>query len=698
MSALTLLYCLARSLLTAVTALALASLAAAQERTSAIAGVVRDPSGAVIQGAAVAVRSRSTGFTRRLTTGSLGQYRVPLLDLGAYDVTAEAAGFRASRHEGVVLELGREAVVDLTLELGTAIGEIVVRGEQKLMEVTPSAVSSLVDSTSLRELPLNGRDFIQLTTLHAGAPAARTQARNINNGFGVQISISGSRPFQNGFFLDGVSLVTYNGSTPGSINGVSLGVDAIEEFSVSTSTPGAQYGRFAGGVVNAVTRSGTNERHGGLFYFHRNDNLDARNFFAGARKPEFRRHQFGGSLGGPVVRDRTFFFANFEALREARGNTVINTTLSAGARQGVLSNGVVQVDPTMARVAALYPLPNGPVLGDTGLFVFANDEVGDEDFVTTRLDQNFGDLDRLFIRYTFDDGARVDESNFALGLRRNATRNQSLALEQTHIFSPAVLNTARFGLLRTVSVGGETKTQVAGTDDRSLAFLPHTVVIGIVDVRGLSEFPGGTGALDRDAHAFSSFQYSDDLAWLRGRHSLRFGGRAERTRFNTDSQNRVSGDYRFAGIAELLTNRPDRFRAQFPGTDTVRGHRQWIGSGYAQDNVQLSRAVTLQLGLRYEMATVPGEVNGKVANLDQLRSPVMRVGDPLFDNPSLRNFSPRAGVAVDLLGSARLVVRAGYGVYPDLILSPYLLLAGVRNPPFFRRGSTTSLGLGDFPA
>lgn len=406
----------------------------AQVRTSAISGIVRDETGGVVEGASVLILNQETAATRRLTTGEDGSYRAPLLELGTYDTTVEKAGFRASRHEAVLLELDRETVVDHVLQVGAITEEVVVRGEARVVEASPSAISTLVDSTTIEELPLNGRDYIQLATLQAGAPVARAHASNVNHGYGIQISISGSRPIQNSFNLDGVSLVTYNGSTPGSINGVNLGVDAIREFSVHSSTAGAQQGRAAGGIINAVTRSGGNDFHGSLFYFHRNDNFDARNFFDGAEKPEFHRHQFGGSLSGPIAPNKTFFFANYEGLREARGNTTVNTTLSAEARRGNLTSGQVAVDEIMGKVASLYPLPNGEVFGDTGLFIFPNDEAGDEDFVTTRIDQNLGDLDRLFFRYTFDDGARLDETNFALGRRRNSTRNQSLALEQTHIF------------------------------------------------------------------------------------------------------------------------------------------------------------------------------------------------------------------------------------------------------------------------
>ena len=539
----------------------------AQRRTSAISGSVTDESSAVVSRVLVTATHISTGESRSARSDENGIYRLPLLEVGEYEVTAELEGFKISKHEGVVLELDREAVVDHLLRVGEQSESIVVMGQARIIEAMPSALTSLVDSTTIQHLPLNGRDYIQLATLQAGAPVQRAQVRNVNTGFGVQISISGARPTQNNFQLDGVSLVSYNGSTPGSINGVNLGVDAVEEFSVHSSAFSAQYGRASGGIINAVTKSGGNDFHGTAFYFHRNDNLDARNYFDPGEPPEFRRHQFGGSLGGPIAKNSSFFFVNYEGLREARGNTTINTTISEQARSGNLTSGQVVVDPVIAnKVLPLYPLPNGEVLGDTGLFVFSNNMLAGEDFVTARVDQNLGDADRLFFRYSFDDSALTDETNFAIGLQSSTTQMHSGVAEYTHIFSPNVINSARLGFLRTKTLVGDTVSQVTGTDDPALAFLPTESMIGEIRAASLSDFPGGTGALDVDDHLFTSYQPSSDLTWLRGRHSIKMGGRFERTYFDTDSQNTSSGEYSFSTLADLLMNNANRFRAQLPGS------------------------------------------------------------------------------------------------------------------------------------
>ena len=670
---------------------------AAQGRTAAVSGVVRDQNAGALTSARVTIRNTGTGIARTVLTDGEGRYRAPFLEPGEYAVTAEHQGFNPSVVPAVTLTLDREAALTHTLTVAGVPSSVSVTASAQLVDASAAAISSVVGAGRIEALPLNGRDYVQLAVLQPGVHLARAQVRNSNTGFGLQLSIAGSRPVQNNFRLDGVSLTSYTGSTPGSINGLNLGVDAIREFSVLSSSYSAEYGRAAGGVVNAVTRSGTNQLHGTWFYFHRNDNLDARNFFDRADSPEFRRHQFGASAGGPVARNKTFWFAAYEGLRQARGNTTLDTTLSDEARQGRLRGGLVRVDPAVAKLLELYPRPNGEVFGDTGLFVFPNAQVAGEDFVTVRADHLLGSRDSLFARYTLDDAARTDDTTFALGRRLSSTRQQSAVLEETHLFSPRLLRAARLAFARTRGVNDLTRAQTPGADNPELAFLPGWRGPGIIEVPGLSLFPGGSGALDADIHAFNSLQYHEDWSWTRGRHALRFGAGLERTHFNTDSQNRQSGEFRFRSIADFLTNKPDRFRAQLPGSDTVRGHRQWIADGYIHDTWRLAARLNLELGLRHEWATVPTEVNGKIANLDRLDSPRTRTGGPLFDNPSRDNFAPRAGLAWDALGTGRTVIRAGYGIFHDLLLSQFLILPGVRNPPFFLRADTRNLSEGDFP-
>lgn len=678
--------------------LVLAGVVRGQDRWGAISGTVWDARGAVVQGGLVRVSNLATSASKTALTDASGWYRFSHLEPGRYQVTAEKDGFKRSLLPEVAVRVDLETRVDHHLELGARRETVTVTAEPTLTEAVPSALTGVVAQRAIEGMPLNGRDIYRLLSLASWAPEARAQARNQNNGYGLQISVGGARPSQGSFRLDGIVVTDYTGSVPASINGLLLGVDAIAEFSLLANAYSAQYGRAAGGIVNAVTRSGSNTFHGSAFYFHRNDNLDARSFFDAQGKPEFRRHQSGGSLGGPLRRDRTFFFGNYEALRELRGVTVTNTTLSEEARRGNLTSGTVAVDPVIARILPLYPRANGPVLGDTALFLFQNNESGLQDFFTVRIDQNLGPQDRLFVRYSFDDGRRAARTDFDLGETRNRTRVQSLALDYTRPVSTRLLNVARAGFSRNRSLFGVTDVDHPLTQDPAFAFVPGARTMGVLDVGGLTLFPGGTNSLEYGDYIFQSFQISDDATWVRGAHTMSFGGRLERTHFNSINPNRINGEYRFNGVRQFLTNTPSRLRAMLPGSDPVRGFRQWLGALYWQDVWKVAPRVTLQAGVRHEWATVPAEVNGKLANLDQLTDLELRTGEPLFRNPSWKNLHPRLGAAWDVKGDAGTILRGGYGIFPELLLSQYLLLAGLRNPPFFLRGSTSALRQGDFPS
>ncbi len=669
----------------------------AQERTGALSGRVMDPSGLGIQGAAVVAVNNSTKASGNAVTDDGGFYHFRSLAVGVYEVTVSHPGFKANVQTGVRLEVNRAALLRHRMQIGETHDSVLVEGDAHLTETHAGAVTAFVNQRAIEELPLNGRDYIRLAALDAGAPVARAQGSTVFNGYGLPLSFAGSRPYQNHFRMDGVTQSSYSNATPGSINGVNLGADALQEFSVIAGPYSAKYGRSAGGIVNAVTRSGSNVFHGGLFWFHRNDNVDARNFFDGETKPEFRRHQFGALLGGPVVRDRTFFFASFEGFREVRGFTSRDTTLSAEARTGQLVSGRVAVNPAIARVAALYPLPNAEVFGDTGLFVFANDQTGKERFAVARLDHILGERDRLFARYSLSEGSRAFLTAFGAGTQTNRTTMHSAAMEHTHAFSPALLNVLRAGFLRNPSVDGETVSNNPAADDPTLAALPGQGAVGVIEVIGLSVYPGGTDAPDVNRHVFNSYQLDNDLSWTRGRHSFNFGVRLERTHYNLDSQNSASGEFRFRNVQDFLTNRPNRFRAQLPGSDTIRGQRQSVLGLYAEDSWRAAPRLTLDLGVRYEWASVPYEVNGKISNFDGVMSVEPRIGAPLYSNPSGRGIAPRVGLAWDLSGSGSTIIRSGYGIYADLLLSQFVMRASVRNPPFFLRGNTSALQAGDFP-
>jgi hypothetical protein len=669
----------------------------AQSRTSAISGEVLDPASRPVEGASVTAVSVERGTVHATLTGAGGSYRIAELAPGSYDIRVDKAGFSASIRPAVRLTLDIEVRLVHSLTLAETRNEVTIAAEPVSAASTPSSVTGLIGRERIQELPLIGRDYLQLSILQPGVHVARAYATNNNGGFGQALSISGSRPVQNTFRLDGVHLTNQTGSTPGSLLGVNLGVEAIQEFSLTSSAYSAAAGRGAGGMVHAATRSGTNDPHGSAYYFHRNSAFDARNFFDASKTAAFRRHQFGGALGGPVRANRTFFFANAEAINEFTAGASINTTISDAAREGRLTAGTVPVDPAIRRWLALLPRPNREVFGDTGLFYFANPVQSDETFVTSRLDHQWSSRDMSFLRYTFDRAQREDLTNFALARRSSKTLMHSAAAEHTHIFSPALYGTARFGWLRSEMDMGQTEAVDRSLDDPSLAFVTPGTGPGIVYVNQLSTFEGATGGTDKDLSQFDSYQTYNDYTWMRSRHLLRFGGSLEFTNFAIDSTIHPLGEFTFDTLASLLTNRALRFRAMMPGTNAVRRFRQEVAAWYIQDSIRLSRGLQIDLGLRHEWATVPREANGRSANLDRLSDPAMRTAGPLFKNPSLLNLVPRAGLAWDLRGDGRSVFRAGVGAYPDLILSHFLLLAGVRNPPYFLDAELRNPAQGAFP-
>lgn len=669
----------------------------AQSRTSAISGEVLDPADRPVEGATVTATSVERGTVHATRTSRGGSYRIAELAPGSYDIRVDKAGFSSSVRTAVRLALDIEVRLVHSLALAETRGEVTVSAEPVSTASTASSVTGLISRERIQSLPLIGRDYLQLAILQPGVHVARAYATNNNGGFGQALSISGSRPVQNTFRLDGVHLTNQTGSTPGSLLGVNLGVEAIEEFSLTSSAYNAASGRGAGGMVHAATRSGTNDFHGSAYYFHRNSAVDARNFFDSSETAAFRRHQFGGALGGPVRANRTFFFANAEAIEEFTAGASINTTISDAAREGRLTAGTVPVDPAIRRWLSLLPRPNREVFGDTGLFYFANPVQSSEGFVTSRLDHQWSPRDMSFLRYTFDEAQREDLTNFALARRFSNTVMHSAAAEHTHIFSPAIYTTVRFGWLRSGMDMGRTIALDKSLDDATLAFVTPATGPGTVYVNQLSTFDGATGGADKDLSHFDSYQAYNDYAWMRGRHLLRFGGSAEFTSLAIDSTIHPLGEFTFDTLAALLTNRPLRFRAMMPGTNANRDFRQETAAWYVQDSIKVSRRLQIDLGLRHEWATVPREVNGRGSNLDRLTDATMRTTGPLFKNPSLLNFAPRAGVAWDLRGNGRSVFRAGFGAYPDLILSHFLLLAGVRNPPYFLDAELRNPAQGAFP-
>jgi hypothetical protein len=731
----------------------------AQVTGATLSGTITDPSGGVIPNAMVSAKNTATGVTREVTTDTTGFYLVPNLLPGSYEVTVTSPGFSTARQSNLVLGVGAEQQLNIALKVGQTTQTIEVTEAAPLIQLTSSTLSAEVESTTVRELPLNGRDWASLATLSPGVNAIENQmpfdagAVRGNRGFGAQLTIVGGRPTQNNYRLDGLSINDYGNGGPGSVLGVSLGVDAIQEFSVLTGNYSAEYGRTSGGVVNAVSKSGTNAFHGDIYEFLRNDKLDATDFFltsSNKARPPYKRNQFGASAGGPIIKDRTFIFGDYEGIRQSKGNVAPINVPSDNARLGILAGGAPPVsscpagsakldpnantcvDNNAVKFLALYPHANGPVSGNKGLFAFAGVQAATENFFTIRVDHKISDKDSLFATYMYDKNPFTQPDPFNNVSYLDQTARYIAALEWSHVFTPTLINTARLGYNRNAVINYQPVSAInSAAADPSLGAFPggDNPVMRIGG--GFKAMSAGlNGGFSR--HNWNSIQFYDDAFLTRGTHSLKFGFALENMRYNFFQKYNPQGIWTFTSLTNFLTNKPRSLEGGLAAPDTPRALRETIFGGYVQDDWHWRHNLTLNLGLRYEMATVLKEAQGKLTNLANVSDPLPYCGTtdptlttlitpadqlagrpgtpgctgaaPYFSNPTTRNFEPRIGFAWDPRGDGKMAVRGGFAIFDILALPGYFYTQQGIETPFFltgviRQTSTTNLtGLLGVPA
>jgi hypothetical protein len=681
--------------------LSFTTFACAQSPNASVTGQVIDSSKAIIIGAHVAAVNLSTNIRYEAATNGAGEYYFPNLLPGTYRMAAEMTGFKTVIKPDVVLHVQDAVEINFELAIGSASESVTVEGGEPLVQLATSDLGTVVDSRTIRELPLNGRSWTDLATLQPGVAAIETQASYSaaadrgNRGFGSQLSISGGRVRQNSYRVDGVSVNDYSNGGPGSVLGGTLGVDAIEEFSVLTANTPAEYGRTSAGVISAITRSGTNDIHGTAYEFLRNSALDARNYFDGSSVPPFKRNQFGAAIGGPLWRDHTFLFIDYEGNRQSTGITNTVTVPSALARAGHLSTGDVSVDPSAQRYLTFWPLPNGPILagGDTGISKFTGQQVVNENFATGRLDHKFTDRDSFFGTFTFDDTPYRSPDSLNAVLLGNRTTRKTVAAQETHVFSASVLNSLRFGLNREgVQDNLSAQALNPAAADLSLGAIPGEPA-SHVSVGGLTDFLGG--AEDATRFLWTSYQLYDDASFTRNRHSLKFGANFEDMQSGVEYYSYVTGQYSFGSLNAFLTNKPSRFRAALPDLTTPRNLRQKLFGAYAQDDWRIRPNLTLNLGMRYEMTNVLSETDGKISTLLSLTSPENHLGSPLFKNPTLLNFELRVGL-IWSPDDGKTAFHAGFGFYDVLPLPYEFQNMETRAAPFYLLASNSKLPAGSF--
>lgn len=713
--------------------------ATAQSGSATLQGTITDPSGAAVVGAQIHVIAIQTGVVRDVVTNGDGFYSAPNLSAATYKVSVQSEGFSPAVVNDVVLTVGTVRNLDVPLTVSSAETTVTVESSTNQVNPVDTAVQGVVDGKQTRDLPLNGRDWTSLATLNTGVsqiltqyPGAATATTRLSRGLGAQMTIGGNRPQGNSYRLDGVNINDYANGGPGSVAGVTLGVDAVQEFTVVTSDAPAQYGRMSGGVINSITRQGASKFHGSVFDFVRNSVFDARSYFdPPSGEPSFRRNQFGATVGGPIIKERTFFFFNYEGFRQAQGVSLQSTVLSPSARGGLVtctqaaatatqnkscltasggavaspgSAGVQQltINSAVGPYLSLFPLPNGPVTGNTGQYNFVTTQAGNEDFSVIRLDHNFSGKDSLHGTLLYDTGS-LDSADATNSLYDEAiSRRTTASIEQIHLFTSRLANSFRLGYNRSVAIAPAVKSVLNPVvTNPALAFYTGRP-LGQLIVSGLTTVQGGPGAVGENWFHYNSYQLYDDASYLLGKHSITFGGGVEHDQNNTLGGVLPDGEWSFGSINNFLTNVPTFFEGGTPSTPVVpHDLRQYIFALYVQDSWHARSNLTVNLGLRYEMATNTTETANRLGSLPTPTSPTS-VGVKSFfsNNPTTKNFEPRIGIAWNAYGDGKTVISAASGIYDVLPLNYVFQLQVISSAPSYQEGRVTysgSAGAGLFP-
>jgi hypothetical protein len=659
--------------------LAGAAVAHGQSTTSSIVGRVVADTGAGLPGAEVSARHVESGLVRIAATDATGHFTLAVLPVGTYEVRAKLPPFRPLVRPGVALVVGEPVVLKLTLALGGAEEEVTVVGDLSAVMTRSGELSFLVSEETIRDLPLNGRNYTDLALLQPGVVAFPHREGGSVVAHGLAASVNGQDPRSNVYLLDGTLMNDFTNSPAGSAAGTTLGTETVREFRVETNAYGAEFGRNYGGQINVITKSGTNDLRGSLYEYHRNDALDARNYFDPKEKPDFRRNQFGLTLGGPLRRDRTFFFLGYEGLRESLGRTIQTVVPDQAARQGLLpapggGTIVVPVSPSVRPYLDEFPLPNGEDLGGgLAAYSFPFTQTIDQDYFQARLDQNVGGHDQVFLRYTYDRADQFLPTDFPQFPRTFVSRNQFLTAEYRRALSPRTLSTLRLGWSRT-RIGQEVE---ANTSQPLSPFVPGRESLGAIDIGGMPRFGPQVSAdvsLRQDVYAFQG-----DLMHSRGRHALKAGVLVERYRSEEYNPTFSRGIHAFANLEGFLRGRSLRFIGLTPEGDLERAWPFTLLGLYVQDEIRATRRLTLTAGLRYEYQTLPRDEGDRDVNMPDLLAPAVTVG-PLYENPTGRNLSPRLGFAWDVFADQTTALRGGYGRYFNTNNQQNLIVT-VTNPP-----------------
>ncbi|HYO81037.1 MAG TPA: TonB-dependent receptor [Bryobacteraceae bacterium] len=700
-----------------------ACLLQAQFETATLTGVVLDPAGGLVPNATVKVSNVATNVEATALSDADGRYTFGALRPGSYQLTATAPGFKQYSSSGLVLQVAQSARVDVQLSVGAVSERVEVTAVTPVLETETAARGAVIDQTKIVGLPLNGRDYNQLALLSPGVlpPTPRLQSVGFRGAFNV----NGNRAFNNAFQLDGVDNTSYSNSFRGlNVQVVQPSVEALQEFKIQTNAYSAEYGRSSGALINAVTRSGSNNLHGSLYEFHRNDDLDAANFFAnrnGLQKPFRLRNQFGAAAGGRIVKDRTFFFADYEGLRDRAGVVRLSSVPNPIWRQGIFATPIHNplnpgdtgqdfripampgcndgngncwripenlIDPVGRRIMAVAPDPNTVSSTLDNNYVSVPVTRNNTNQFDVRLDQTLTEHVTVFGRYSFVDTALVQPAPRP-GLAEGSTndtfgtadlRSQGIAAGLTWVLTPTLLSETRFGHARgdyyqlPPNFGSGCPEQLVGlrgapADESICGGLP------------VINFPGGTLRRLGRTTSVPQFQtprsnnFRESLSMNKGAHSVRFGGEVLLVETGIRDVSSLLGNFDFSGrftgvnarwenaIADLLLGFPSRYQQD---SNTTFDIYQRMYFGYLQDDWKITRNLSLNVGIRYEFATPARERNLQWANFDPALGAYAQategsLRDQALVEPDRNNWAPRFGFSWAPL--SKTVVRGGYGIF-----------------------------------
>jgi hypothetical protein len=649
--------------------------AGAQEDAS-LAGTVRDISGAAIAGAAIHIGNTETGEQRELITDDSGRFRALALPVGRYDLAADKPGFRSERRSGIDLAVGQHEELNLTLKVGDVHQFIEVSAEPDLLSATTEDTSGLVGERQVKDLPLNGRSYDQLLTLNPGTVNYTSQRAGgtgtSNSQLGNMFSVSGHRPQENLFLLNGVE---YTGAseianTPGGVSGQLLGVDAVREFEMVKDAYGAEYGKRPGAQISIVTAAGTNQLHGSVYEFVRNSALDARNFFDQGSIPEFQRNTFGGSLGGPIRKDRAFLFGNYEGYRQTLGLSNVTLVPDDASRAAAVSS----IQPLLA----LWPVANGPeILTSTGApsgiaKAFTNPlQNVREDFGTARFDQVFSQEDTFAAIYTADDSYANTPTANPYTFDKVSHRAQVASLSETHIFAPNLVNKAVFGFSRAAFFFDSYTTVELTPWIHEGQPVGAVVVGGGTTLNGASQITnGGTNAGSNLQVVRNLFTGTDQLSYTRGSHTVSIGGWVQRIQSNDSLVQDQYGQISFTNLQTFLQGQVSTYT--YAPNFTPLGWRTTEAAVFVEDAIKAKPNLEVRLGFRAEFTNGWNESQGRASNYAFDANGVITT-DPVVGGSALEvnnaKFlpAPRVAVAWTPFGTQKTVIRAGFGMYYALL-------------------------------